>query len=72
MSTQPTYGKTLEGQAALRRHGGMTPRQRAALILFDGTRTAAQVVASTRIDEAEIALMVSLGYLIPIGGKNGV
>lgn len=40
--------KTQAGQEALKdRHGGLTPRQRSAFILFDGKRTLAQVLAAT-------------------------
>ena len=61
-----TYAKTPAGQAALGRHAAMTPRQRAAFILFDGRRSCVEVRASTRIGDDEITQLVALGYVVPV------
>lgn len=59
--------KTPAGQEALKdRHGGLTPRQRSAFILFDGKRTLAEVLAATAgmgITQADVDVMVEQGLL---------
>lgn len=61
-----TYAKTEAGQAVLRQRAGMTPRQRAAFILFDGKRSCTEVRASTRVGEDEIDQMAGRGWIVPL------
>lgn len=66
------YRKTELGLQLLKdRSGALTPRQRSAFILFDGTRSAEDVVQATAalgITAADITHMVELGMLAPVGG----
>jgi len=61
--------KTHAGQELLKdRRGGWTLRQRAAFILFDGKRVAAEVLAATApmgITEEDVQAMVAQGLLAP-------
>ena len=71
------FVKTQAGQEALKeRHGGLTPRQRSAFILFDGKRTLAQVLAATApmgITEADVQTMLDQGLLsLAAEGGSGV
>ena len=64
--------KTPAGQEAMKdRHGGLTPRQRSAFILFDGKRTLAEVLAATAgmgITQADVERMIEQGLLqMPVG-----
>lgn len=65
--------KTQAGQEALKdRHGGLTPRQRTAFILFDGKRTTADVLAATAamgIVQADVQAMIDQGLLEPAAGQ---
>lgn len=66
------FAKTEMGQLALKeRQGGrLTPRQRSAFILFDGRRTAQQVLAATAamgITMEDVQAMVEQGLLAPQG-----
>ncbi len=68
------FAKTEMGQLALKeRQGGrLTPRQRSAFILFDGQRTAQQVLAATAamgITMDDVQAMVDLGLLGPRGSR---
>ncbi|RCX09819.1 hypothetical protein [Extensimonas vulgaris] len=64
--------KTSAGLAALKdRHGGLTPRQRAAFILFDGKRSTAEVLAATAaigITQADVQAMLEQGLLCATEG----
>lgn len=64
------FAKTQAGQLALKeRHGagaGLTPRQRTALILFDGKRTLQEVLAATGamgVTAEDVQAMVEQGLL---------
>lgn len=65
------YVKTQAGQQALKeRHGALTPRQRPAFILFDGKRTAQQVLEATAamgVTAQDVQSMVEQGLLEPVG-----
>lgn len=65
------YVKTQAGQQALKeRHGALTPRQRPAFILFDGKRTAQQVLEATAamgVTAQDVQSMVEQGLLEPLG-----
>lgn len=67
--------KTQSGQQALKdRHGGLTPRQRSAFILFDGKRALEQVLADTAtmgITVADVKSMVDQGLLELLEGSSG-
>ncbi len=59
--------KTSAGQQTLKdRSAALTPRQRTAFILFDGTRSTAQVLAATEgigLTMADVDCLVGLGLL---------
>jgi hypothetical protein len=63
--------KTDDGQQALKdRQSGLTPRQRAALILCDGQRTIDEVLAATSpggVTRADIERLVDLGLVAERG-----
>ncbi|RYX93165.1 MAG: hypothetical protein EOO28_19815 [Comamonadaceae bacterium] len=63
------YMKTELGQAALQtRSVALTPRQRSAFILFDGKRSAADVLQATSglgVTPEDVDVLVSLGLLAP-------
>ena len=63
------YVKTEQGQAAFQsRSVSLTPRQRAAFILFDGKRAASEVLASTvgmGVTEDDLAHLIAAGVLAP-------
>lgn len=65
--------KTPAGQLALKdRHGGLTPRQRSAFILFDGHRTLEQVLSATAamgITMDDVRTMVEQGLLESADGR---
>lgn len=65
--------KTPAGQLALKdRHGGLTPRQRSAFILFDGQRTLEQVLSATSamgITVDDVRAMVDQGLLESPDGR---
>ena len=68
-----TFAKTDAALQMLRdRHSGLSPRQRAALILFDGQRSLEDVLAATAaggVTRADIEHLVGLGLLAePPGG----
>lgn len=67
--------KTPAGLAALKdRHGGLTPRQRAAFILFDGKRATDEVLAATAamgITPEDVQAMLAQGLLAPLEGSPG-
>jgi hypothetical protein len=61
-----TMAKTDAGVRVLKdRQGGLTPRQRAALILFDGQRSLKDVLAATSgsVTLADIQRLVDMGLL---------
>jgi hypothetical protein len=62
-----TMAKTDAGLRVLKdRHGGLSPRQRAALILFDGQRSLQEVLAATAaggVTLADIQRLVDMGLL---------
>ncbi|MDF1484301.1 hypothetical protein PY257_03760 [Ramlibacter sp. H39-3-26] len=64
--------KTEAGQLAFKeRQGSMTPRQRAAFILFDGKRSLDDVLAATAamgITQADVQAMIDQGLLAPMQG----
>lgn len=64
--------KTSMGQQALKdRHGGLTPRQRSAFILFDGKRSTEEVLAATAamgITREDVQVMLDQGLLAPAQG----
>lgn len=66
------YLKTALGLNALKeRSGALSQRQRSAFILFDGTRTDAEVLKATAnlgITQADLEHMVALGFLAPADG----
>lgn len=66
------YLKTELGQAALlTRSLELTPRQRSAFIMFDGKRSAAEVLAATSglgITEKDVSHMVEHGLLVAATG----
>ncbi len=61
------YAKTPEGIAARQAHSAeMSPRQRAAFIMFDGKRDSSDVVKATSgigVTEADIQHLVDAGFL---------
>ncbi|MCC2634168.1 MAG: hypothetical protein K0S48_2054 [Ramlibacter sp.] len=63
--------KTDAGMLVLRdRHAGLTQRQRAALILFDGQRTLEEVLAATSpggVTRADIDRLVEMGLVAELG-----
>ena len=63
--------KTDAGMVVLKdRHAGLTPRQRAALILFDGQRTLEEVLAATSpggVTRADIDRLVDMGLVAELG-----
>ena len=63
--------KTDAGMEVLKdRHAGLTPRQRAALILFDGQRTLEEVLAATSpggVTRADIDRLVDMGLVAEQG-----
>jgi hypothetical protein len=63
--------KTDAGMLVLKdRHAGLTPRQRAALILFDGRRTLEEVLAATAaggVTRADIDRLVAMGLVAERG-----
>ena len=66
------YAKTPAGQQALRERQGsaLTPRQRSAFILFDGRRSAEEVLAATAamgITRDDVQTMLAQGLLEPVG-----
>ncbi|AVO51160.1 hypothetical protein C6568_14590 [Melaminivora suipulveris] len=71
------FAKTQAGQQALKeRHGagaGLAPRQRTALILFDGKRTLQEVLAATSamgVTGDDVQTMVEQGLLAPGAGAG--
>ncbi|HMN22736.1 MAG TPA: hypothetical protein PKA16_15270 [Ottowia sp.] len=68
------YLKTALGLNALKeRSGALSQRQRSAFILFDGTRTSAEVLQATAnlgITQADLEHMVALGFLAPANGAG--
>lgn len=70
------YMKTALGQSALQnRSVALTPRQRAAFILFDGKRSAGDVLQATAglgVTANDVDLLVSLGLLEPRLMANGL
>lgn len=65
-----TMAKTDAGMRVLKnRQGGLTPRQRAALILFDGQRTLEDVLAATSpggVTRADIERLVEMGLVADV------
>ena len=61
------YSKTEEGQSALKnRSHGLTPRQRSALIMFDGSRNVQAVFTATAglgVSDEDVAHLLALGLL---------
>lgn len=68
------YSKTEAGQAAFKqRSAQISARQRSLFILFDGNKTAEQVLASTTgmgTTQADIDAMVELGFLAEVAGSG--
>jgi hypothetical protein len=68
------YTKTESGKAALQdRSSGLVPRQRSAFIMFDGKRSAADVLKATSglgVTPADVEQMVTLGWLEPVGAST--
>lgn len=68
------YSKTELGQSALKtRSHGLTPRQRSALIMFDGARQVQDVFRATEglgVNEEDVAHLVGLGLLAAAGGST--
>ena len=66
--------KTQAGQEALKdRQGGLTSRQRSAVILFEGKRSTGEVLAATAamgITQDDVQAMISLGLLEPQSGSG--
>lgn len=69
-----TLAKTDAGLRMLKdRQGGLSPRQRAALILFDGQRSLDDVLAATAaggVTRADIERLLELGLLAEQGGAT--
>lgn len=65
------YSKTELGQSALKsRSHGLTPRQRSALIMFDGARQVQDVFRATEglgVNDEDVAHLVELGLLAAAG-----
>ena len=65
------YAKTVLGLATIKdRSGGLTPRQRSALIMFDGKRDSAEVLRMTSgvgVVQSDVDHLVSLGLLATSG-----
>jgi hypothetical protein len=68
-----TMSKTTAGQQVLKdRSAGLSPRQRAALILFDGKRTVQDVLAVTSptgVTPADIDRLVQMGLVAEQGAS---
>lgn len=66
------YSKTELGQSALKnRSHGLTPRQRSALIMFDGSRNVQDVFKATAglgVSEEDVAHLVEQGLLAATAG----
>lgn len=67
------FAKTPAGQQALKERQGstLTPRQRSAFILFDGRRSADEVLAATAamgITMDDVQAMLAQGLLEPVAG----
>lgn len=66
--------KTQAGQDAFKdRRGSLSSRQRSAFILFDGKRTAGEILAATAtmgITQDDVQAMISQGLLAPLADKN--
>jgi hypothetical protein len=69
-----TISKTAAGQQVLKdRSAGLSPRQRAALILIDGVRTVEEVLAATSpggITRADIETLLALGLVADEPGDS--
>jgi hypothetical protein len=67
------YTKTEQGKAALQdRSSGLAPRQRSAFIMFDGKRSAADVLKATSglgVTAADVEQMVASGWLEPVANQ---
>jgi hypothetical protein len=67
------YTKTEQGKAALQdRSSGLAPRQRSAFIMFDGKRSAADVLKATSglgVNAADVEQMVASGWLMPVADQ---
>jgi hypothetical protein len=67
------YTKTEQGKAALQdRSSGLAPRQRSAFIMFDGKRSAADVLKATSglgVNAADVEQMVASGWLEPVADQ---
>jgi hypothetical protein len=68
------YTKTERGKAALQdRSSGLAPRQRSAFIMFDGKRSAADVLKATSglgVTAADVEQMVTFGWLEPVADQT--
>jgi hypothetical protein len=68
------YTKTERGKAALQdRSSGLAPRQRSAFIMFDGKRSAADVLKATSglgVNAGDVEQMVTLGWLEPVADQT--
>lgn len=64
------YSKTERGKAALQdRSAGLAPRQRSAFIMFDGKRSADDVLKATSglgVTAADVEQMLASGWLEPV------
>ena len=64
------YAKTSEGIAARQAHSAeMSPRQRAAFIMFDGKRDSVEVLKATGgigVTDADIQHLADAGFLVPV------
>ncbi len=64
------YCKTQAGQLAFKQRSvQLSPRQRAAFILFDGTRSAADIIVATQgigLVAADVDRLVELGFITPV------
>lgn len=69
------YAKTDEGQQAFKtRSAALTPRQRAAFILFDGNKTLDEVLGMTKgvgVTAADVEHMVTTGLLVAVADGVG-
>lgn len=69
------YAKTDEGQQAFKtRSAALTPRQRAAFILFDGDKTLDEVLAMTKgvgVTAADVEHMLTAGLLMAVAEGAG-
>lgn len=70
------YAKTELGQQAFKqRSPSISARQRSLFILFDGSKTVEQVLASTTglgAVDADVNALVALGFLAPVAGSAPV